>query len=222
MSSTDLRALGFFENAVEALVRDGIVDPDRVVLSGFSGSTGATAFALTRSAKFTAAIVTTGGSFDAGTCYFAANYRSCEEEARRLGFGWPYDTRDGMLKDSPAWNADRISAPLLMQLPETEYTGMMQLYGALLGYDRAVEMYVFPGAYHYKHNPRQRKAVYDRNVDWINFWLKGVEPVGIGGEGVALRWREMRERQCGTIGNVATAGHTTGHTKWYCRPGLRH
>lgn len=212
-AALDLRALDFFENAVDVLAEAGIADPDRVVLSGYSGSSGATTFALTQSSKFTAAIVTTGGSLDAGNCYLAANYGSCQALATQLGYGVPFDARDGFLKSSPAWNADKIRAPLLMQLPESEYAGMMHLYGALIEYGRSVEMYVFPAAYHYKHHPRQRQTVYERNVDWINFWLRGIEPAGDDGERSALRWRAMRDRQC-TLTRSAPA---RDRPMWYCR-----
>ena len=211
-TNVNKRALGFYENAIDVLAKAGIADRDRVALAGFSGSATAASFAITQSPAFTAAIVTTRGSADALLCYLAAHYRSCDEAAKREGFAPPYDRRDGYLHDSPAWNADKATAPLLMQLPEAEYTGMMQLYGALDHYERAVEMYVFPEAYHYKHHPRQRLAVYDRNVEWINFWLKGEKPSAAAGQGTALRWQAMRSRQC---------KHTSGdalhdHAMWYC------
>lgn len=204
---------GFFENAVEQLTSAGAIDPERVLLSGFSGSATNTAYAITRSNSFTAAIVTTGGSMDAGACYQAANYRSCEQNAKREGYGRPYDTRDGYLKDSPAWNADKIRAPLLMQLPESEYAGMKQLYGALLEYDRATEMYVFADAFHYKNNPRQRLAVYDRNVAWADFWLKGVETSSPDHVGQYERWNRLREGQCA----LPELGAEPAGLPWYCR-----
>lgn len=210
-------SLGLFEDAVNILVKAGIADRDRVALSGFSGSSTAAAYAVTASPAFTAAIVTTRGSSDALTCYLSSHYRSCERGAERDGSGWPYDRRDGYLKNSPAWNADKVTAPFLMQLPEAEYHAMMQFYGALLHYDRAVEMYVFPGSYHYKHDPRQRQTVYDRNVDWIDFWLKGVDPTRVDAETTAVRWRGMRDRQCAvTNGNPAH-----DHAMWYCQPPSR-
>lgn len=211
--SADLSALDFFEDAIRILAEGGVADPDRVVLSGFSASTTHTTFALTASSKFTAAIVTTGGSFDASVCYLAANYRSCESSSQRLGYPRPFDSRDGILKDSPAWNADKIRAPLLMQLPEAEYREMMQLYGSMREYGRAVEMYVFADAYHYKNNPRQRLAVYDRNIQWIDFWLKGVESARAEASSQNRRWREMRDQQCA----LPPSDQGADRAMWYCR-----
>lgn len=205
-------SLDFFEQAVDVLSGMQIIDPTRVVISGFSATATHATATLTKSRKFTAAIVTTGGSFDAIACYLAANYRSCEARAKREGFERPYDARDGFLRSSPAWNAEKIITPLLMQLPETEYASMMQLYGALMAYNRPVEMYVFAGAYHYKNNPRQRLTVYDRNVDWIEFWLKGVESRRTGSADQNARWRQMRAEQCAS----ASAEEESGGAMWYC------
>ncbi len=210
----DNSALDFVEAAVDVLSDAGIADPKRVAISGYSASSTYTTSALARSRKFTAAIVTTAGSFDAITCYLSATYRSCETLAKQEGFERPYDAREGILKNSPAWNADKIHTPLLMQLPESEYPEMMQLYGALLDYDRAVEMYVFAGAFHYKNDPKQRLTVYDRNVEWIEFWLKGLESARTDLTDQYLRWREMREGRC----SLPAGDRDDEDPPWFCAP----
>lgn len=208
----DLSALDFVEAAVDVLSTASIADRKRVVISGYSATSGFTTSTLTQSSKFTAAIVTTAGSFDAISCYLSATYRSCERKAKEQGFEPPYDARDGILKKSPAWNAEKIRTPLLMQLPESEYPEMMQLYGALLDYGRAVEMYVFAGAFHYKNDPKQRLTVYDRNVEWIEFWLKGLESPRADLADQYSRWRKMRETQC----SLPTDQSEVEDAPWYC------
>jgi dipeptidyl aminopeptidase/acylaminoacyl peptidase len=210
--NVDLSALDFFEGAVHELERRGVIDASRVTLTGFSGSATATTFAITQSRAFTAAIVTTTGSMDAISCYVTSAYRACSDQAEKEGFPKPYDSRDGWLKPSPAWNVEKIAAPLLMQLAEVEYVQMMQLYGAMLDYGRAVEMDIFPHAYHYKNQPRQRLSVYNRNVDWIQFWLEGVESDDVTKADQNRRWRAMREDQCKLFGGE----HGLGDPPWYC------
>ncbi len=212
--SSNLSGLDFFEDVVRKLTQEGATDSQRVLLTGFSGSATNTAMAITRSGTFTAAAVTTKGSLDAIACYLASHYRSCADWARDEGQPLPYDSRSGILAKSPAWNADKITAPLLMQLPETEYTGMMQLYGAMTDYGRAVEMVIFPDAYHYKHQPRQRLAVYERNVDWAEFWLRGRLSDDVRDAPQNVRWTEMRERQCALFGGELALSDPP----WYCRP----
>lgn len=206
-------ALDFYEDAIRILEGEGVADPERVLLTGFSGSATNAASAITRSRSFTAAAVTTRGSLDAISCYLTSHTRSCEDWARKEGQTPPYDNRAGILSQSPAWHADRIVTPFLMQLPEVEYTGMMQLYGAMLDYGRAVEMHIFADAYHYKHQPRQRLSVYDRNVDWARFWLQGLSSASEGRETQTARWEAMRVKQCRLFeGEGAFAD-----PPWYCR-----
>lgn len=210
--NSNLSGLDFYEDAVRELAEEGVIDPRRVLLTGFSGSATNTAMAITRSQMFTAAAVTTKGSLDAIACYLASHYRSCADWAREDGPPLPYDSRSGILAKSPAWNADKITAPLLMQLPETEYTGMMQLYGAMTDYGRAVEMVIFPDAYHYKHQPRQRLAVYERNVDWAEFWLRGRLSDDVRDAPQNARWTQMRERQC----TLFVGDDALSNPPWYC------
>jgi dipeptidyl aminopeptidase/acylaminoacyl peptidase len=203
--------LDYFEGAVRALDAEEIVDRKRVLLTGFSGSSTATAFAISQSDMFTAAAVMTGGSIDPIVCHLAAHYRSCVNLAKEAGLPLPFDYRSGVLADSPALNVEKIRTPLLMQLPEVEYAGMMQLYAAMLDYGRAMEMYIFPEAYHYKNQPRQRLAVYQRNVDWAEFWLRGIESSDAKFADRNARWEEMRASQCRLFDAEPAGGRP-----WYC------
>jgi hypothetical protein len=106
-----------------------------------------------------------------------------------------------------------ITAPLLMQLPETEYYGMMQLYDAMVEHGRAVEMRIFPGAYHHKNRPAQRLAVYERNLDWAMFWLRGVRSPDAGRASESARWAAMLKNQCSLFQGEGT--HSP--SPWYCR-----
>ncbi|MDP3736410.1 MAG: Atxe2 family lasso peptide isopeptidase [Hyphomonadaceae bacterium] len=209
--SVNTSAVDFFEDAVRVLDRQGLVDPKRVALNGFSGGTTAVTFAITQSLKFTTAGVTTEGSLDPITCYVTSPARTCASLAQRQGFKRPYDDRAGILRNSPALNVEQIRTPLLMQLPEVEYVTMLQLYSAMQDYGRAVEMHVFPAAYHYKNQPRQRLSVYNRNVDWINFWLLGRESSELDRNDQNARWRELRDRQC----LLFPAGGADARP-WYC------
>src|SRR3546814_10333253 len=53
-------------------------------------------------------------------------------------------------------------------------------------------MYVFPGELHNKWQPAHRLAVYTRNIDWFDFWLRGyVDPDPSKSEQYE-RWRALR------------------------------
>jgi hypothetical protein len=59
-------------------------------------------------------------------------------------------------------------------------------------------MYVYPGEFHTKDQPIHRLAVYERNLDWFDFWLRGVEDPDASKAAQYARWRRMRDRQGGT------------------------
>lgn len=205
------RMLDFFEGAISELDKSGIVDPDRVVVSGFSGSASAVTYALFKSRRFTASIITTQGYLDPITCYLASAQGLCRAYNARY-WPLPYDGPEGRFAEtSPAAHVGKIQTPLLMQLADVEYQGMMQLHSAMLDYDRPVEMYVFPDEYHNKRQPRHRLTVYNRNVDWIEFWLRGRERAD-GDAKTYARWREMRGRQCQLFLEAPETGKP-----WYCR-----
>lgn len=207
------QGMDFFEDAVRTLSERGIVDPERVVMSGFSASASSVAYTLYNSSLFTAAIVTTQSYIDPINCYLAGTLGGCRRSFQRMGYQPPYDSPNGYYGDvSPAWNAARIRTPLLMQLPEVEYPAMMQLYTAMEDVGRVVEMHVFPDEYHMKRQPRHRLVVYDRNVAWIEFWLKGIERDDTEDDATLVRWRVLRDRQC--VIASSTDGH--GQTPWYC------
>lgn len=202
----------FFEDVIDQLSRRGIVDERRVAASGFSGSAAGLAYTLHNSAKFTAAILTTESFLDPINCYLAGNYGTCRENQERRGYELPYDAREGYYHDiSPAWNAGKITTPILMQLPVVEYAAMMQLHTALGDYDRAVDMYIFADEYHIKRHPRHLLAVYERNIAWVDFWLKGEEPLDRADDELP-RWREFRKKQCALF----KSGQGNMQQPWYC------
>lgn len=205
--------LDFFEDAVSVLDEMGVADPKRVAVSGFSASATAVTYALFKSNRFTASIITTQGYMDPMTCYLNSAQGLCRVyNAARWPL--PYDSATGRYAEfSPARHVTDIRTPLLMQLADVEYQAMMQLHSAMLDYNRPVELYVFPDEYHHKRQPRHRLAVYNRNFDWIAFWLRGIERDGTD-QSQYLRWREMRVRQCQLF-----AESPAEQQPWYCRDG---
>lgn len=82
-------------------------------------------------------------------------------------------------KDPAAWrrlaaarDIKSIEVPILMQLPEHEARQVIELQGKLAAASMG-ELHVFPFAPHIKVEPRQKLAVYRRNLDWFRYWLKG-------------------------------------------------
>jgi hypothetical protein len=58
---------------------------------------------------------------------------------------------------------------------------------------KPIEMWIYPNEYHIKIQPRHRLNVYDRNVDWFRFWLKGEEDPDPARKEQYARWRKLQE-----------------------------
>jgi dipeptidyl aminopeptidase/acylaminoacyl peptidase len=215
--TTNQATIDFFEDAIRILDQRGLVDPQRVAVSGFSGSATGIAWGLVHSKAFTAAIITTRSGSDPIVCYLATMAGTCRRAGQRAGLSPPYDPVAALPTDSPALGAAAITTPLLMQLAEAEYLDNLQLHAALSDLDRPVELRVFPGEFHMKRQPRHRLAVYERNVQWIDFWLRGREETGANLSVQYKRWREQRELHCQRIANSQEAASLP----WYCKAEAR-
>src|SRR5262249_40186815 len=110
------------------------------------------------------------------------------------GLGPLMTTADRWREFSVSLNADRVRAPLLINAADHEMLGALMPVRALEDAGRAVEMYVFPDEYHQKWQPAHRLAIYERNIDWMNFWLRGVENPDPEKADQYQRWRAMRDR----------------------------
>lgn len=91
---------------------------------------------------------------------------------------------------------DKIEAPLLFQIPDTEVHASMQFLRRLSDAHMAYDAYVFDNETHQKWQPAHRFAVYNRNVDWFRFWLQDVEDPDPSKAAQYERWRKLRELQC--------------------------
>jgi hypothetical protein len=114
--------------------------------------------------------------------------------------GAPNETPERWKEISPAYQLDRIKAPILFQLPEKEYRGSLDYAIPLIRRHQA-DMYVFPYETHIKYQPRHKLAVYERNVDWFRFWLQGYENPDPTKREQYVHWREMRDQQCKRLGS---------------------
>jgi len=92
---------------------------------------------------------------------------------------------------APAFNLDRIRAPVLMQMPEQEFLQSLD-YAVPLMQDGRADVYVFPYAPHIKFLPRHKLAAYERNLDWFVFWLLGHEDTTPTKAGRYAFWRAMQ------------------------------
>jgi dipeptidyl aminopeptidase/acylaminoacyl peptidase len=186
-------------DAVRAL---GVVDDRKIGLTGFSAGTTSAEYALIHSDRFAAV------SF--GTC--------CDEPmltelmagpawtAYNRNIGYPAFTAENEAFWKPISlmrNAARLHAPVLMQIGDTEYEQSLATYGALRDAHIPTELYVFPDEPHEKSQPGHRRAIYDRNLDWFDFWLTGREDPAPEKAGQYERWERLKSEALSATGTRA-------------------
>ncbi|ODU35106.1 Atxe2 family lasso peptide isopeptidase [Sphingopyxis sp. SCN 67-31] len=184
--------LDVVKSAVDMLAARGLIDPDEVGMGGLSFGSEVTMWAATHS-KLLKAVSIASVQMEPGYYWFNARpgRETFSDNVRKVwGLGSPDESPSEWSKVSAALNADKIDAPVLMQLPEQEARLSVELLSKLAT-RRMGEMHIFPMAPHIKVEPRQKLAAYQRNLDWFRFWLKGeIDPDPAKREQYR-RWRQL-------------------------------
>jgi len=179
---------------VQRVIDLGVADPARIGITGLSDGSSTVGFALINSRRFAAAAVST-------CCLepWMVNATFGPAFARIMrGQGWPAATADDRRFWAPGsliQNAASIDTPLLMQLADREYLTAIDVYAALREQGKPVDLYVFPDEYHNKWQPAHRLAIYERNLDWFDYWLRDTVDPDPRKAAQYARWQRLREEQ---------------------------
>jgi dienelactone hydrolase len=185
-----------WESGVVLLEGRGIVNPEKIGISGSSFGSDAVHYATLFSKRFRVAAACQPPVTDPIDYYLLA----AEGDLGKLNlayFNMPppeQDTAGFYKKFSPALNASKISVPVLIQSAESEFRFGIQYYAAMLAENKPLEFIVFPGESHNFMQPSHRLVRSDRFIDWFKFWLVGqVGPDPAKNEQYG-RWRELRRQ----------------------------
>jgi hypothetical protein len=198
--------------AISELDRMGVIDTNRIGVTGLSAGAQTVEYAIIHRPRLAAAIES-GTMFEATGISFCA--RGGCEGLRRRGLASP--ASEGWNTRSMSRSAGRIRTPLLINASDQEMIRSVEPVRALGIAGRPAELYVYPDEYHIKYQPAHRLAIYNRNIDWMNFWLRGVESGLIGDASQYTRWRAMRENQCRLFGPGGSE-YRADTVPWYCLP----
>lgn len=180
------------EMAVRQLIQSGLVDPERVGITGFSHGEEIVGYAVTHSLVFHAAVGAAG--YDPSFFYIGGNLWQKMFERWGLG-GWP----EGAAKErwqeiSLSLRADRVTVPILENASDSEYISYLPRVIALRELGKPVELRIYPGERHVRNQPKHKHEIYVRSLDWFRFWLNGDEDVSPEKAEQVNRWKKMREQ----------------------------
>jgi dipeptidyl aminopeptidase/acylaminoacyl peptidase len=182
-------------DAAKHLVDVGLVDKDKVGIMGHSATGRTIEVALTST------------DFPYAAAIAADNYELSYTQSMYLGWsvidGQPAPFGKGLeawLDTSPAFNVERIRAPLQLELTTgaagaTTLVYPWEMFSRLRYLKKPVEFYVLPDLAHGSHlvqNPRQLLALQNRALDWWLFWLKSEENPSAEKFAQYQDWRKLR------------------------------
>lgn len=168
--------------AVDQAIKDGVADPDRLGIGGWSYGGILTDYSIATDTRFKAAVSGAGSAMQLSLYGHDQYVRQYDTE-----LGTPWKNPDLYLKLSyPFLKADRIKTPTLFVSGEKDFnvpvTGSEQMYQALRTQGIPTELVIYPGQFHGISVPSYLVDRYHRYIEWYDKYLKGITPVKVDKE----------------------------------------
>ncbi len=159
-------------SGVDYLVKNGIADPDKLAVEGWSYGGIATNFTIARDQRFKCAI--SGASIGNALAGYGTDMYIREYEAE-LGTPWKnYDAY--VLNSMPFLHADKIKTPTLFMCGANDFNVPLlnseQMYQALKSLGIETQLIIYPEQYHGIDIPSYQRDRFERRKDWLDAHLK--------------------------------------------------
>ncbi len=171
------RDWGHFEvmdvlGAVDEAVRQGVADPTRLGIGGWSYGGITTNYTIASDPRFKAAVSGAGSSLQLSMYGMDQYIVQYEQE-----LGLPWRSHEPWLKVSyPFFHADRIKTPTLFMGGEKDFNvpiaGSEQMYQALKSLGVETQLVIYPGQFHGLTIPSYERDRLRRYVEWYDRHLK--------------------------------------------------
>jgi dipeptidyl aminopeptidase/acylaminoacyl peptidase len=156
---------------VDYAIQQGIADPEKLAVGGWSYGGMSTDFIITQTTRFKAAISGAGTANIATMFGHDQYYRDYKAE-----LGLPWEKRDVWERVSPFYRVQNITTPTLFMGGDIDWNvpiiGGEQMYQALKALGRATELVVYPGEYHEFKTPSHLKDRLERYLAWYAHYVK--------------------------------------------------
>lgn len=160
-------------SGVDHLIREGIADPDKLGMMGWSAGGHLSSWTLTQTGRFKA-ISTGAGAVNWISMYAESDVQSVREFY--LG-GKPYDAWDNFINESALKYVKNAKTPTLIHVGEADQRVPKpqsdELYMALKKLGVPVEYIVYPGMPHGLTEPRYQLVKMVSEFNWFEKWIKG-------------------------------------------------
>jgi dipeptidyl aminopeptidase/acylaminoacyl peptidase len=157
---------------VDYAVEQGIADPEKLGVGGWSYGGISTDFIISQTTRFKAAIS------GAGSGLFISSYgHDHYQKDYEIELGHPWENEAAWEKVSPFYKVANVTTPTLFMGGEIDWNvpilGGEQMYQALKRLGRSTELVVYPGEYHEFKTPSHIKDRLERYLAWYGHYVKG-------------------------------------------------
>jgi dipeptidyl aminopeptidase/acylaminoacyl peptidase len=169
---------------VDHLIAQGLADPDRMGVLGWSAGGHWSNWILTHTDRFKAI------SSGAGTSNWISMYAQSDIQRSRqfyLGDKLPYDDFDAYWNQSPLKYIKNAKTPTMIHVvegdPRVPSPQSIELHMALKQLGVATELFMYPGATHGIPDPRNQFVKAVSEMAWMDYYVRG--------QGKKFAWRDV-------------------------------
>ncbi len=159
-------------SGVDYLIDQGLVDPQRMALYGFSNGAYAVSYLVTYTDRFKCAIAVSGSYYNPFFTRFGYNDEALSKDLFGIE---PWDDPQGYATLSPVTRLDHVVTPMLLAMGDLEdyvrIFNSIQLFNGLRSLDRNVTLLRYPDQGHGFTGPAL-KDFKERALDFIDKHLK--------------------------------------------------
>ena len=200
-----LSAVAAIEPAVEKVLETGMVDPKRVGLTGHSWGGYQTAFTVTQTDIFAAAVA--GAPLtDLVSMYLSVYWNTGSTDARIFEISQGrmevpfWEDLEAYIANSPVFHVDQLNTPLLLahgtEDGAVDFNQGVEYYNAARRAGKDFVMLVYEGENHSNGQKSNQIDYHSRIVDWFGHYLKGEPAPDWINQGVSfLDQEKAREEQ---------------------------
>jgi len=157
---------------VDYAIEQGIADPDKLGVGGWSYGGISTDFIIGQTSRFKAAISGAGEALNTALYGHDQYQKDYETE-----LGRPWENESLWDKLSPFYKVAKITTPTLFMGGSIDWNvpilGGEQMYQALKSLGRQTELVVYPDEYHEFKTPSHIKDRFERYLAWYGHYVKG-------------------------------------------------
>ena len=186
-------------SAIEHLSVDGLIDPRKVGVVGFSWTCWYVENALIKAPNLFAAATIADGIDHSYMDYhlFVVDSVAMKKQEDTIMGAEPFG--EGLkrwFEMSSGFHLDQIQAPLRLEaITPMSILQEWEIYSSLRMQNKPVDLIYFPTGTHTHQKPLERLESQQGDVDWFRFWLQGYEDPDPSKHSEYLRWEELRGEQ---------------------------